>query len=380
VPQTPESFTHDDDGNLTSDGRWTNVWDAENRLIEQTSSPSAVAAGAPNLKLANIYDYAGRRIQKTVSEWNGITWSQKYRLNFIYDGWNLVAEVSASNGPILRSYAWGADLSGGEAAGGIGGLAFIRYHLEEKTVAVAADAQGNTAALHDMANGIQVATYEYGPFGEPLRASGPFADANPFRFSTKYQDPETGWLYYGYRYYNPTTGRWASRDPIGEAGGINLYGFVGNGPSNAVDAFGLAIEFNWFNPGDGLYEAAESMEPIPGVIIIGVHGSEFGFYLTTDKMIEAAKQHPKYTPTISFWLLSCESGKQVPKHFKNAAMDFSSGVPTNPVFAADSKVFFMREFGTGQVFPVAAPGFWPRVFGFKGNWIEFRNGQPKADK
>ena len=46
------------------------------------------------------------------------------------------------------------------------------------------------------------------PFGEVLRATGPMAKANPFRFSTKYQDDETDLLYYGYRYYNASTGRW----------------------------------------------------------------------------------------------------------------------------------------------------------------------------
>src|SRR5208283_3739186 len=50
-----------------------------------------------------------------------------------------------------------------------------------------------------------------GPFGEVIRATGPMAKANPFRFSTKYQDDETDLLYYGYRYYNPAMGRWLSR-------------------------------------------------------------------------------------------------------------------------------------------------------------------------
>jgi RHS repeat-associated protein len=65
------------------------------------------------------------------------------------------------------------------------------------------------------------------------------AKANPFRFSTKYQDDETDLLYYGYRYYNPSTGRWVSRDPIGEKGGPNLYGFVSADSLDKVDAFGL---------------------------------------------------------------------------------------------------------------------------------------------
>jgi integrase/recombinase XerD len=47
--------------------------------------------------------------------------------------------------------------------------------------------------------------------------------------------------YYGYRYYDPLTGRWPSRDPIGEEGGLNLYGFVGNDSTNRTDVFGLVI-------------------------------------------------------------------------------------------------------------------------------------------
>ena len=49
----------------------------------------------------------------------------------------------------------------------------------------------------------------------------------------------SGVLYYGYRYYDPVTGRWLSRDPIGERGGINLYGMVGNNPISLFDKIGL---------------------------------------------------------------------------------------------------------------------------------------------
>ena len=45
--------------------------------------------------------------------------------------------------------------------------------------------------------------------------------------------------YYGYRYYDPETGRWPSRDPIGERGGVNLYGFVGNNGVNRWDYLGM---------------------------------------------------------------------------------------------------------------------------------------------
>jgi RHS repeat-associated protein len=57
-------------------------------------------------------------------------------------------------------------------------------------------------------------------------------------FSTKFYDWETGLYYYGQRYYNPSPGRWLSRDVIGEGGGLNLYGFLQNSPIGQTDALG----------------------------------------------------------------------------------------------------------------------------------------------
>ena len=101
------------------------------------------------------------------------------------------------------------------------------------------DSIGNVTALVSATNGAVTAQYEYGPFGEFIRATGPMAKLNPFRFSTKFYDEETGLYYYGYRYYNPSTGRWPSRDPIQEQGGLNLYGFVGNSPIIHIDRMGM---------------------------------------------------------------------------------------------------------------------------------------------
>src|SRR5690606_15775293 len=71
--------------------------------------------------------------------------------------------------------------------------------------------------------------------------TGSMADLNPFRFSTKYADTETGLSYYGYRFYNAETGRWLNRDPIGEQGGLHLYGMADNNPVSWVDVLGLAL-------------------------------------------------------------------------------------------------------------------------------------------
>lgn len=97
------------------------------------------------------------------------------------------------------------------------------------------DGNGNVIGYVDMATGVKSATFEYGAFGETLIADGPMQDAFPFRFSTKYTDGEIGLIYYGYRYYQPNTGRWLGRDPIEERGGINLYSMVVNDPISWVD-------------------------------------------------------------------------------------------------------------------------------------------------
>jgi len=100
------------------------------------------------------------------------------------------------------------------------------------------DGNGNVSELTKATDGTVSARYEYGPFGEVLRATGPVARVNPLRFSTKYQDDETDFLYYGYRCYNQSTGRWFSRDPIGELGGRNMYEALRDDPVNTFDPFG----------------------------------------------------------------------------------------------------------------------------------------------
>jgi len=86
-----------------------------------------------------------------------------------------------------------------------------------------------------------VADFEYGPFGEDIRASGEFADDMTYRFSTKYEDSETGYLYYGFRYYDADRGRWLNRDPIGEREGANLNAMTGNEMMSWIDVLGLNV-------------------------------------------------------------------------------------------------------------------------------------------
>jgi len=238
LPQTPETFGYDADGNLTNSGRWTVTWDAENRALSFASLASAPLASQKKVDCA--YDFQGRRIQKIVSTNSGSVWIPVYTNRHVYDGWNLVAILNPQSS-ILQSFTWGTDLSGSsQGAGGVGGLLSMTVYgsTNAGSYFYAFDGNGNVSALVNAANGIMVAQYEYGPFGEVIRATGPMAKANPIRFSTKFSDDETGLCYYGYRYYDPSTGRWPNRDPIGEKGGKNIYAFVGNDPIFYVDVLG----------------------------------------------------------------------------------------------------------------------------------------------
>ncbi len=125
VPASPETSTDDADGNLTQDGRWTYVWDGENRLEElkrETSTP----AGAI-LRWAFDHDHQGRRICKQRYTWDAGSWLLIADSCFLYDGWNVIVELDANAGNArLRTYVWGSDLSGTiEGAGDVGGLLWV---------------------------------------------------------------------------------------------------------------------------------------------------------------------------------------------------------------------------------------------------------------
>ena len=97
------------------------------------------------------------------------------------------------------------------------------------------------------ANGSLVARQQYGftydNIGNrtPATTTGSLTKENPFQFSTKYTDDEMGLVYYGYRHYNSSTGRWINRDPVEEDGGENLYGMAVNNPVGLFDFNGLNV-------------------------------------------------------------------------------------------------------------------------------------------
>jgi RHS repeat-associated protein len=103
------------------------------------------------------------------------------------------------------------------------------------------DANGNVGQLIRATDQSIAARYEYDPYGNTIVKEGSYADANPFRFSTKWFDSETGMGYWGRRYLLFRIGRWANHDPAQEEGGLNLYAFTSNNPTNAVDPDGTTV-------------------------------------------------------------------------------------------------------------------------------------------
>jgi RHS repeat-associated protein len=213
-----------------------------------------------------------RRVRKQVFTHDGTAWgaTPTSDTRFVYDGWNVLMELDGLNTggtgipQAVRKYTWGLDLSGSlHAAGGIGGLLAMQDNsggtgqggsggqggtgVSPVNYVYLYDANGNVGQLVNMADGNLAARYEYDPYGNALVADGPMAAANPFRFSTKYLDADTGQYYYGYRYYLPRLGRWGSRDPVEEEAGSNVYEFVRSSPPNAHDPDGrlvIALEGN----------------------------------------------------------------------------------------------------------------------------------------
>ena len=231
-PGTPATPTYDDDGNLIGNGTDREFsYDGENRLVEVRDASNTLLA-------TYTYDGQGRRAKRVTT---GAAPQGASEEVYLYDGWNRVATYDASSG-LLNTQTWGRDLSGTlEGAGGVGGLLGVQEsvgpHAGNYTLQY--DANGNVSEVLT-ASGAIAAHYEYDAFGDEVVSTGSYAAVNPWRFSTKPVDAETGYSYYGYRYYNPDTGRWLNRDPLGERGGVNLYGFLSNAPIGAIDALGLA--------------------------------------------------------------------------------------------------------------------------------------------
>jgi RHS repeat-associated protein len=210
VAANGSSFGYDAKGNLTSktdaSGSWTYAWDYENRL-KQASLSGGVS-------VTYIFDALGRRIQRTSSAGAST--------KFVYDGADAVRDLDG-NGATIADYLNGPGVDN-KLRQSVAGTAsyFLQDHL------------GTTRAFAD-ASGNGTSNLSYDSFGNVTNASA----STRYTYTGREFDSDTGVMYYRARWYDSHTGRFISEDPIGLAGGINQFAYVGNNPPNAKDPSGL---------------------------------------------------------------------------------------------------------------------------------------------
>ncbi|HZQ21904.1 MAG TPA: RHS repeat-associated core domain-containing protein [Terriglobales bacterium] len=148
--------------------------------------------------------------------------------SFTYDAPNLLEEVDSSGNVLARYTQSGlideplSELRSGTTS-----------YYEQDGINAVSSLSNSAGALAN--------TYTYDSFGKLTASSGTLA--NPFQYTSREFDPETGLLNYRARYYDATTGRFLSEDPVHfNGGGVNFYEYVYNRPTTLVDPTGLAAQ------------------------------------------------------------------------------------------------------------------------------------------
>jgi RHS repeat-associated protein len=196
------NYIYDSNGNLTSDGTRGFDYDDENQVIRVTVTNS--------WKSEFAYDGRMRRRIRKEFTWQSSAWAQTAEVHYLYDGMLVIQERDVNNLPTV-TYTRGRDLSGSlQGAGGIGGLLARTDAANGQSACYHVDGNGNVTAMVN-AQQFVVAKYIYDPYGNTLSKSGPLADANTYRFSSKELHPNSGFYYYGYRFYDPNLQRWLNR-------------------------------------------------------------------------------------------------------------------------------------------------------------------------
>jgi RHS repeat-associated protein len=288
---TNTSFQYDGNGNLTSDGLRSFAYDNENQLVQ---------VWVPNQWFSQFaYDGKMRRRIRQEYTWQSSAWVQTNQVYYVYDGNLVIQERNLYNLP-ATTYTRGLDLSGNlegaslprqdaTPAGGIGGLLSMTLNFEPGTLNsnstfYHSDGNGNVTMLLNSSQAI-VAKYLYDAFGNILSLSGLSAGANLYRFSSKEAHPNSGLVYYLYRYYDPHLQRWPNADQIGELGfemvrnvvparlrdlvrqmppKPNLYAFLQNRATYNIDPLGLA---GWSNQ-----ECLDLLDNIQDLCAMGLLG------------------------------------------------------------------------------------------------------------
>jgi len=307
-------FAYDANGNLKGDGIRAFTYDGRNRLTK------VVGAGTTDYWVNGL----GQRVSKrgTGALPGGRNW-------FAYDeGGHLIGEytaaVDATTATPVTEHVYLGDLP---VAVLKPGAIYYTYPDQLGAPWTVANASGAT-----------VWNWKHDPFGVGA-ATGTLANYN-LRFPGQYYDKETSLHYNYFRDYDPKLGRYVQSDPIGLAGGVNTYAYVGSNTSNHVDPYGL-VDLNllpqtsWWGPTRDLYKTADAFNPL-GAYSVAAHGapSEFIFNGEPDTTnVKSANWLANRIREIGKWkagqpivLFSCNTGSGGEKSFAQLLAN-ALGVP-----------------------------------------------------
>jgi RHS repeat-associated protein len=209
-----ETFSYDVNGNLKDDGIRRYQWDAENRLL--SIGYKADAGKTTTFR----YDGIGRRL--AIMETNGGATTETRHL---WCGDSLCQARTAGDVVTRHYYPEGVAIPQGGTL-----LYYGTDHL------------GSIRDVMAAQNGAKVASYDYDPYGNPIATSGRISV--DFRYAGMFYHQQSGLYLTNFRAYDPKTGRWLSRDPIKEEGGLNLYSYAGRNPISYIDPTGLVRQLD----------------------------------------------------------------------------------------------------------------------------------------
>ncbi len=218
VASVTQVFNADMQMTTTHTGLTPLTWDPSGQL-KQVVVPAAATAGLEGTHSYG-YDASGRRVWKNKDVTNGTD----EHLVFIYSGPNCIAEYHAGDDPSTadpqRQYVYGTAID-----------ELLLIDTGSQKLGVTRNQQWSLTALYDNSDGTVVERYTYDMFGtrrvlnpdatdtqSPLSTVG-----NPYGYTSRRHDDETGLMYFRARYYDPTTGEFISKDPLGYVDGMSLY-------------------------------------------------------------------------------------------------------------------------------------------------------------